>query len=354
MDKLIVTPITCIDGVVTILDQTRLPNDIVYVEMKTIDDVYDAIKELKVRGAPAIGIAGAYGLFIAARNSSAESIETLKSEIKLSGEYLISSRPTAVNLEWAIRRIIKKLDQYTCEESNISIDSIRNFIFNEAKLIHKEDEETCFKIGELGSTLFEGIDNILTHCNAGSIATSKFGTALSPIYYLHEKGRKIHIFADETRPLLQGARLTTWELMKAGIDVTLITDSMAAAVMSQKGIGAVIVGADRIAANGDVANKIGTYGVAILAKEHNIPFYVAAPFSTFDLSIEDGNSIIIEERSEDEITLIGDRRYAPVGVSVFNPAFDVTPNKYISAIITEKGIIKAPFKENISKLNNKS
>lgn len=351
MDKLIVTPITCIDGVVTILDQTRLPNEIVYVEMKTIDDVYKAIKELKVRGAPAIGIAGAYGLFIAARNSSAESIETLKSEIKLSGEYLISSRPTAVNLEWAIRRIFKKLDQYTCEESNISIDSIRNFIFNEAKLIHKEDEEICFKIGELGSTLFEGIDNILTHCNAGSIATSKFGTALSPIYYLHERGRKLHIFADETRPLLQGARLTTWELMKAGINVTLITDSMAAAVMSQKSIGAVIVGADRIAANGDVANKIGTYGVAILAKEHNIPFYVAAPFSTFDLSIEDGNSIIIEERSEDEITLIGDRRYAPVGVSVFNPAFDVTPNKYISAIITEKGIIKAPFKENISKLN---
>lgn len=352
MNKLIVTPITCIDGVVTILDQTRLPGEIVYLEMKTVEDVYNAIKELKVRGAPAIGIAGAYGLFIIARNSSAESIEDLISEIKLSGNYLISSRPTAVNLEWAIRRIINKIDQFIYESRNIGIDSLRNFILSEAHLIHREDEETCFKIGEIGATLFDGIDNILTHCNAGSIATSKFGTALSPIYYLHERGRKLHIYADETRPLLQGARLTAWELNEAGIDVTLITDSMAAFVMSKKSVGAVIVGADRIAANGDVANKIGTYGVAILAKEHGIPFYVAAPFSTFDLSIEDGNSIIIEERSDEEITVIGGRRFAPIGIDVYNPAFDVTPNKYITAIITEKGIIKPPFKENINKLLN--
>lgn len=350
MDKLIVTPISCTDRVVTILDQTRLPAEIVYLEMKTVEDVYEAIKELKVRGAPAIGIAGAYGLFIIARNSSAESIEDLIIEIKLSGDYLISSRPTAVNLEWAIRRIINKIDHFVYEGENISIDSLRDFILSEAQLIHREDEETCFKIGELGATLFDGIDNILTHCNAGSIATSKFGTALSPIYYLHERGRKIHIFADETRPLLQGARLTAWELMEAGIMVTLITDSMAGFVMANKGIGAVIVGADRIAANGDVANKIGTYGVAVLAKEHGIPFYVAAPFSTFDLTIEDGSGIPIEERPGDEIAVIGGRRFAPIGVDVYNPAFDVTPNKYITAIITEKGIIKPPFNENIIKL----
>ena len=350
MNKLIVTPISYADGIVTILDQTRLPGEIFYHEVNTVEDVYEAIKELKVRGAPAIGIAGAYGLFIAARNSSAESIEDLISEIKISGNYLISSRPTAVNLEWAITRIISKVDRFIKNDRNIDRDSLRDFILSEARSIHREDEETCFKIGEIGATLFDGIDNILTHCNAGSIATSKFGTALSPIYYLHERGRKLHIYADETRPLLQGARLTAWELNEAGIDVTLITDSMAAYVLSKKCVGAVIVGADRIAANGDVANKIGTYGVAILAKEHNIPFYVAAPSSTFDLSKEDGGKIVIEERSEEEITVIGNRRFAPIGVNVFNPAFDVTPWKYISAIITEKGIIKPPFKENISKI----
>jgi methylthioribose-1-phosphate isomerase len=308
------------------------------------------LKNLKVRGAPAIGIAGAYGLFIIARNSSADSIEDLISEIKLLGNHLISSRPTAVNLEWAIRRVIDRIDQLINENSHIGIESLRDFILNEVKLIHQEDEETCYKIGEFGATLFDDVDNILTHCNAGSIATSKYGTALSPIYYLHERGRKIHVYADETRPLLQGARLTAWELMEAGVEVTLITDSMAAFVMAQKGIDAVIVGADRIAANGDVANKIGTYGVAILAKEHGIPFYVAAPLSTFDPTIEDGSGIPIEERPGEEIAVIGDKCFAPLGVDIYNPAFDVTPNKYVTAIITEKGIIKPPFSKNIRKL----
>ncbi len=350
MDKLIVTPISFSDGVVTILDQTRLPGEIVYIEMKTVEDVYDAIKELKVRGAPAIGIAGAYGLFIIARNSQAESIADFVSEVKKLGEYLISSRPTAVNLEWAIRRILAKIDIFINESEEITQKHIVNQILIEAKLIHKEDEITCYKIGEYGAKLLNGIENILTHCNAGSIATSKYGTALSPIYFLHERGQKIHVYADETRPLLQGARLTAWELFEAGIEVTLITDSMAGFVMAKKGIGAVIVGADRIAGNGDVANKIGTYGVAILAKEHGIPFYVAAPFSTFDLSLDTGDGIPIEERSDEEVAVIGGKRFAPMGVDVYNPAFDVTPSNYITAIITEKGIIFPPFRENIKKL----
>ncbi len=350
MDKLIVTPISYADGVVTILDQTRLPGEIVYLEMKTVEDVFNAIKELKVRGAPAIGIAGAYGLFIIARNSEAESITDFVSEVKKLGEYLISSRPTAVNLEWAIRRIIAKIEVVINISDETTQKDIVEQILNEAKLIHKEDELTCYKIGEYGAKLLEGIDCVLTHCNAGSIATSKYGTALSPIYYLHDKGRMIHVYADETRPLLQGARLTAWELMATGIEVTLITDSMAAFVMANKGIGAVIVGADRITANGDVANKIGTYGVAILAKEHGIPFYVAAPFSTFDLSIEDGDGIPIEERSGDEVAVIGGKRFAPLDVDVFNPAFDVTPYKYITAFITEKGIIRPSFRDNIRKL----
>lgn len=350
MDKLIVTPINYVDGVVTILDQTKLPSEIVYLEMETVEDVYVAIKELKVRGAPAIGIAGAYGLFIIARNSFAKTPKDLINEVKEHGEYLISSRPTAVNLEWAIRRIISRIDELINGSNKINNKHLIDFILNEAILIHKEDEVTCYKIGEYGATLLDEMDSVLTHCNAGSIATSKYGTALSPIYYLHDRGKKIHVYADETRPLLQGARLTAWELNEAGIEVTLITDSMAAFVMANKGIGAVIVGADRIAGNGDVANKIGTYGVAILAKEHGIPFYVAAPFSTFDLSLVDGDGIPIEERSGDEVAVIGGRRFAPMGVDVFNPAFDITPSNYITAIITEKGIIRPPFRENIRKL----
>ncbi len=345
MEDLIVTPIKYNDGVVTILDQTKLPNEIVYIEFKKVEDVYDGIKTLKVRGAPAIGIAGAYGMYIVSRNSKVETIEQLLEEIKLMGDYLISSRPTAVNLEWAIKRIINKLSQNLFQTKEAVVD----YVLSEAQLIQKEDEETCFKIGEFGSSLLENVDNVLTHCNAGSIATAKYGTALSPIYYLKDRGKNIHVYADETRPLLQGARLTTWELMKAGIEVTLITDSMAGFVMAKKNIGAVIVGADRITANGVVANKIGTYSVAILAKEHKIPFYVAAPLSTFDISINNGNGIPIEERDKKEVIFIGNRQFAPEDVDVFNPAFDVTPNKYITAIITEKGIIKPPYRDNIKK-----
>ncbi len=345
MENLIVTPIIYKDGAVSILDQTKLPNEIVYIDLETVEDVYNGIKQLKVRGAPAIGIAGAYGLFIVARNSKVNTIEQLLTEIKLQGDYLISSRPTAVNLEWGIKRIINKLSKISFQ----SLNEIVNFTLKEAQLIQKEDEETCFKIGELGATLLSNADNVLTHCNAGSIATAKYGTALSPIYYLKDKGKNIHVYADETRPLLQGARLTVWELMKAGVEVTLITDNMAGFVMAKKNIDAVIVGADRITANGDVANKIGTYSIAILAKEHKIPFYVAAPLSTFDLSIDNGNLINIEERDKNEVIFIGGKQIAPKEVDVYNPAFDVTPSKYITAIITEKGIITPPFSQNIKK-----
>ncbi|MDD2371315.1 MAG: S-methyl-5-thioribose-1-phosphate isomerase [Firmicutes bacterium] len=345
MDNNIITPIKFNNGIITILDQTKLPNEIVYVDLVTVEDVYDSIKELKIRGAPAIGIAGAYGLFVVSRNSKALTVKELLNELKIKGDYLISSRPTAVNLEWAIKRIVHKL--------NINIFSTTNevleFVSSEAQLIQKEDEQTCYKIGEFGSKLLENVKNVLTHCNAGSIATAKYGTALSPIYYLNDRGKNIHVYADETRPLLQGARLTAWELMKAGIEVTLITDSMAGFVMAKKNIGAVIVGADRITANGDVANKIGTYSVAILAKEHKIPFYVAAPLSTFDVSIDSGDDIPIEERAKEEVTFIGGRQYAPDDVDVYNPAFDVTPNEYITAIITEKGIITPSYRANIKK-----
>lgn len=329
-----------------ILDQTKLPTETLFIKLETVEDVWDAIFHLKVRGAPAIGIAAAYGLYIAVKDLKAESFEEFWEKLRKHSDYLASSRPTAVNLFWALRRMEEKAAEYKGE----SIDRIKEILLLEAHAIRNEDEEMCRAIGENGLSLFADGMTVLTHCNAGGLATARYGTALSPMYLAKDRGLNIKVYADETRPLLQGARLTTWELSRAGIDVTLICDNMAAMVMKKGLIDAVIVGCDRVAANGDTANKIGTYGVAVLAKAHNIPFYIAGPTSTIDLNTLTGDDIPIEERHAKEITEGFGKKTAPEGIKVFNPAFDVTPNELISAIITEKGIVRAPYSEGLKKL----
>ncbi|WP_374718187.1 S-methyl-5-thioribose-1-phosphate isomerase [Neobacillus sp.] len=334
------------NGILKILDQTKIPNVTEFLEITTIEDAWDAIKQLKVRGAPAIGIAAAYGLLLGIKNAPENSFDDFYIEFKKQADYLATSRPTAVNLFWALKR----MDERAKMEKHQPVAKIKEALEEEAHLIRQEDEEVCRSIGTHALSLLKDGMGILTHCNAGGIATARYGTALAPLYLAKEKGWNIKVFADETRPLLQGARLTTWELMQAGIDVTLITDSMAAMVMKKGWVQAVIVGCDRVAANGDVANKIGTYGVALLAKAHNIPFYVAAPLSTIDLDTKSGDDIPIEERDASEITEGFGKRTAPEGVKVFNPAFDVTPHELVTAIITEKGIIKGNFQEELPKL----
>jgi methylthioribose-1-phosphate isomerase len=334
------------NGTLTILDQTKLPNLTEFIKIDRIEDAWDAIKQLKVRGAPAIGIAAAYGLLLGIQHATEENFDTFYEDFQKHSNYLATSRPTAVNLFWALKR----MNERVLKEKEKPISSIKKALEDEAHLIRQEDEEVCRSIGEHALTLFHDGIGVLTHCNAGGIATAKYGTALAPIYIAKEKGWNIKVYADETRPLLQGARLTTWELQQAGIDVTLITDSMAAMVMSKGWVQAVIVGCDRVAANGDVANKIGTYGVALLAKAHNIPFYVAAPISTIDISTKTGQDIPIEERNAEEITEGFGTLTAPVGVKVFNPAFDVTPAEFITAIITEKGVLKGNYQEELPKL----
>lgn len=329
-----------------ILDQTKLPMETMFTRLEKVEDVWDAIFHLKVRGAPAIGIAAAYGLYIAIRGSEAGSFEGFWQELKRHSDYLASSRPTAVNLFWALRRMENKA--LVCREK--SIEEIKGILLSEAHAIRDEDEEMCKAIGENALKLFHDGMTVLTHCNAGGLATAQYGTALAPLYLAKDKGWNIKVYADETRPLLQGARLTTWELSRADIDVTLICDNMAAMVMKKGLIDAVIVGCDRVAANGDAANKIGTYGLAVLAKAHNIPFYIAGPTSTIDMETLAGEDIPIEERNEMEITCAFGKRTAPEGIKVYNPAFDVTPNELITAIITEKGIIKAPYNEGLKKL----
>lgn len=322
-----------------LLDQTKLPIQTEFLEIDTIQETWDAIKKLKVRGAPAIGVAAAYGLVLGVKGASESSFEDFWDEFTKQKDYLASSRPTAVNLFWALNR----LETYVRNHRDSSVKAIKEGLLQEAHHIREEDEAVCRAIGKHGLALFKDGMGVLTHCNAGGLATSGYGTALAPIYLAKEQGWNIRMFADETRPLLQGARLTTWELMQADIDVTLLTDNMAAHVMSKGWIDAVIVGCDRVASNGDVANKIGTYGVAILAKEHGIPFYVAAPLSTIDLHTSTGQEIIIEERGPEEVTNGFGQRTAPIGVKVYNPAFDVTPERLISAIITEKGIVYPPY-----------
>lgn len=335
------------DSELIILDQTLLPNEIHYLHLTKVEDIWEAIYKLRVRGAPAIGIAGAYGVYLGIKYSTARTFDAFYEEFMKVKTYLASSRPTAVNLFWGLDR----MERCCKDHSERSVAEIKQALLNEANLIREEDERVCMQIGENALTLLKPNMGILTHCNAGTIATAKYGTALSAIYLGQERGYDFKVFADETRPLLQGARLTAWELNHAGIDVTLICDNMASIVMKNGWIDAVVVGCDRVAANGDAANKIGTSGVAILAKEYGIPFYVHAPLSTIDLDTKTGQDIHIEQRPEEEISEMWYAKpMAPKGVKAYNPAFDVTDAKYITAIITEKGIAYPPFEESIAKL----
>ncbi|TYP71209.1 S-methyl-5-thioribose-1-phosphate isomerase [Paenibacillus methanolicus] len=330
-----------------LLDQRLLPEEIVYLPLVTVQDVWEAIRHLKVRGAPAIGIAAAYGVVLGSRDIATDAADWLTS-VKEAAAHLATSRPTAVNLFWALDRMTARAESLAGGEAELA--ALKRALLDEAIAIQSEDEETNRLIGEHALELFQDGMGVLTHCNAGGLATAKYGTALAPFYLAKERGIQLKVFADETRPVLQGARLTAFELHQAGVDVTLICDNMAGMVMSKGWVNAVIVGTDRVAANGDVANKIGTYSVAVLAKAHGIPFYVACPLSTIDLNTASGDLIPIEERGEEEITEGFGKRTAPKGVKVFNPAFDVTPHEYVTAIITEKGVIKPPFDVNLKKL----
>jgi methylthioribose-1-phosphate isomerase len=332
-----------LDGCVVMIDQTLLPGELRVIECRTPEMIWEAIKVLRVRGAPAIGVAAAMGAFLGIQNLETDDAAVLLAELRRVADYLNTSRPTAVNLSWAVKRMVR-VGQ---ENATLPVPKLKARILREANNIRDEDEAMCRAIGEHAVHLFQDGDGVLTHCNAGALATSAYGTALSPMFVAKEQGKTLHIYADETRPLLQGARLTAWELMQAGIDVTLITDSMAGQVMKEGRIQRIIVGADRIAANGDAANKIGTYSVSVLAKEHSIPFYVAAPSNTFDLDLPDGSAIPIEERDAEEITESFGKRTAPDGVKVYAPAFDVTPAAHIAAIITERGVIENPTTERI-------
>lgn len=336
-------------GSIYIIDQTKLPTELVVIEIDDVKECWDAIKELKVRGAPAIGIAAAYGVVVGVKDIDENNFENFYKELKKISDYLASSRPTAVNLFWALER----MNKVALDNKELPISEIKSALEKEAILIHKEDEETCRKIGENGLEVLKDGMTVLTHCNAGRLATAKYGTALAPIYIAKEKGMNIKVFADETRPLLQGSRLTAFELQEAGVDVTLITDNMAAMVMGEGKIDLVIVGCDRVAANGDTANKIGTYGVALLAKAHNIPFYIAGPLSTIDLDAATKEEIPIEERGAEEIINGFGKQTAPSGIKVYNPAFDVTPHDLIAGIITEKGIARPPYNISLKKLFEK-
>ncbi len=337
------------DGKVRLIDQTRLPLEEVYVECNNYQDVARAIKTMQVRGAPAIGVAAAMGVALGAKGITTNDSNKFYRELMEICSHLASTRPTAVNLFWAIERMKSAAEK----NRNGSVEAIKDILEKEAVKIYEDDIAINKAMGMNGQKLIEDGDTILTHCNAGALATAgEYGTALGVIKVAHEKGKNIKVYADETRPFLQGARLTAWELVKEGIPVRLITDNMAGYFMGKGEIDKIIVGADRIAANGDTANKIGTYSLSILAKEHNIPFYVAAPLSTIDIKIPDGSKIPIEERSPQEVTYLSGKRIAPEGVEVANPAFDVTPNKNITAIITEKGIIKPPFADGIKGLFN--
>jgi methylthioribose-1-phosphate isomerase len=334
------------DQGVRFLDQTKLPTEETYVTCKTHEQVADVIRNMVVRGAPAIGVAAAMGIALGVNNSPAESVTGLKHDLDQICDLIGKTRPTAVNLFWAIGRMQEKFERVRIWPTL----QIKRALIEEAQRMHAEDIAANQAMGRHGATLMPTEGGVLTHCNAGALATAGYGTALGVIRAAVEQGKKIHVYADETRPFLQGSRLTAWELMKDGIPTTVISDNMAGAMMQQGKIGAIIVGADRVAANGDVANKIGTYTVAILAKEHGIPFYVAAPISTIDLACPDGTHIPIEQRNPKEVTHIAGKQMVPDGVSIENPAFDVTPAKYVAAIITEKGIARAPYNESLQKL----
>lgn len=334
-----------IDGFLELIDQRRLPGELVKLQCRNVEQLYDAIKTLAVRGAPAIGAAAAYGPVLALQKLRAnDDAEAGLSVVRKACEYLASSRPTAVNLSWALERVRRIVEAKDASD----IEALRQAVLAEAEAIRTEDVDMCRRIGENGEKFIEDGAGILTHCNAGALATAGQGTALSVLFEAHAKGKRFKVYADETRPLLQGARLTAWELKQAGIDVTIACDNMAGWLMKQGLVGAVITGADRIAANGDAANKIGTYSLSILAREHKIPFYVAAPSSTFDLSLSDGSQIPIEQRDAAEVTSFAGSKVAPDGVGVYNPAFDVTEAGDITAIITERGVIERPNSANVS------
>lgn len=334
----------------SILDQTRLPNEAVTLELASVEQVWEAIDTLRVRGAPAIGVAAAYGLCLAVRNQRSPDLSSLRQAARDGKTYLASARPTAVNLSWALERI-ERACASACAEPRADVGGAIGAMLDEADAIRGEDEAACRSIGENALPLLEGVTGVLTHCNAGALATSGYGTALAPVYCALERGRRIRVFADETRPLLQGARLTAWELRQAGVEVTLLCDGMCSSVMKNGWVQAVLVGCDRVAANGDTANKIGTSTVAIAAKYYGVPFYVCGPSSSVDLRCPTGGGIPIEMRRPEEITSLWYKKpMAPDGIRVFNPAFDVTDHSLIAAIVTEKGVFRPPFEQSLAAL----
>src|SRR5688572_21746102 len=332
---------------VVMIDQRKLPASEVYVTCRTANDVAKAIKTMVIRGAPAIGVAAAMGIALGMRRSKATGTRAYTTEFQKTCDLMAGTRPTAVNLFWAIERMKTAFSRAAL--AGDSVAAITAALEAEAKLVHDEDVASCKAMGAHGATLVPAEAKILTHCNAGALATAGYGTALGVIRGAVEAGKRVAVFADETRPFLQGARLTAWELVRDGIETTVITDNMAGALMGQGRVDLVVVGADRIAANGDTANKIGTYGVALLAREHQVPFYVAAPLSTIDLNTSDGQHIPIEERNAREVTHVGALRLTPEGALVWNPAFDVTPHRFIAGIITERGILRAPYAESLKR-----
>src|SRR6266849_5299749 len=331
---------------VRFLDQTKLPTEEIYVTCVTYQQVADAIRTMVVRGAPAIGVAAAMGVALGIRDAAARDHAELRHHFNEICKVIGATRPTAVNLFWAIERMRRTFDA----TQGLTIGETRQALIDESKRMHVEDIVANKTMGRHGAALMPASGSVLTHCNAGALATCGYGTALGVIRAAIEQGKKIHVYADETRPFLQGSRLTAWELMKDNIPTTVISDNMAGAMMKQGKIGAIVVGADRIAANGDVANKIGTYTVAVLAKEHSLPFYVAAPISTVDLETSDGSKIPIEQRNPAEVTHIAGKAITPAGVQIENPAFDVTPAKYVTAIVTERGIARAPYEQSLAHL----
>jgi methylthioribose-1-phosphate isomerase len=336
------------DDAVVMIDQRKLPAAEVYVSCRTANDVAKAIKTMVIRGAPAIGVAAAMGIALGMQRSRATGTKQFTTEFQKLCDMMAATRPTAVNLFWAIERMKRTFAE--AAQRGSSVDELKDRLEVEARAIHDEDVQSCRDMGAHGAELVPDEARILTHCNAGALATAGYGTALGVIRAAAERGKRVAVLADETRPFLQGARLTAWELVKDGIDTTVITDNMTASMMRLGNVDLVVVGADRIAANGDVANKIGTYGVAVLAREHDIPFYVAAPLSTIDLDTPDGSGIPIEERNVREVTHLGSARLTPEGAKIRNPAFDVTPAKYVTAIITERGIARPPYEQSLADL----
>ncbi len=338
-----------VDGLLELVDQRQLPADFVKIRCTNVDSLYQAIKTLAVRGAPAIGVAAAYGLVLSLQNSTrgckiSESTDSLKK----ASDYLASSRPTAVNLFWAMERVSRAAEKFAAKNPHADINELRKIVLDEAHAICRQDRRMCRQIGLNGEKFIADGTGVLTHCNAGALATAGQGTALSVLFEAHKKAKRFKVYADETRPLLQGARLTAWELIQAGIETNVICDNMAGWLMKQGKVQAVVTGADRIVANGDAANKIGTYSLSILAAAHNIPFYIAAPSSTFDLKIKTGSDIPIELRSSQEIKTLFGRQIAPETADVYNPAFDVTDARNITAIITERGVIEKPNPESVA------